>query len=92
MPTPRSSVGITEYKGLIIVVGGEGDETGPGSAFRNVEAYDIKSGQWQKLTPLSLGRHALGAATFGSAAYFIGGSTTRGGQGVTAETLAFTLP
>jgi hypothetical protein len=34
----------------------------------------------------------MGAAAVGPAAYFIGGSSTRGGAGVTAETLAFTLP
>jgi hypothetical protein len=92
MPTPCSSVGITQYKGMIMVVGGEGDATGPGSAFRDVEDYHIQSGRWAKLTPLGLGRHAMGAATVGSTAYFIGGSSTRGGAGVTAETLAFTLP
>ncbi|MEA2907723.1 MAG: hypothetical protein QOI12_5110 [Alphaproteobacteria bacterium] len=92
MPTPRSSVGITQYRGMILVVGGEGDATGPGSAFKDNEGYDLKTGQWLKLAPLPLGKHALGAATVGSAAYFPGGSSTRGGAGVTAETMVFTLP
>jgi N-acetylneuraminic acid mutarotase len=92
MPTPRSSIGVAQYRGLIVVVGGEGDATGPGSAFKDAEGYDIKTGQWTKLAPLTLGRHGLGAATIGAHAYFPGGSSTRGGAGVTAETLVFTLP
>jgi hypothetical protein len=92
MPTARSSLGVTEYRGMIMVVGGEQEASGPGSAMREAEGYDIMSGEWRKLAPLQLGRHAMGAATLGGAAYFAGGSTTRGGVGVTAETLMFTLP
>jgi N-acetylneuraminic acid mutarotase len=92
MPTARSSLGVTEYRGMIMVVGGEQEASGPGSAMRDAEGYDIKTGEWRKLTPLPLGRHATGGATVGGAAYFAGGSTTRGGAGVTAEMLMFTLP
>jgi N-acetylneuraminic acid mutarotase len=92
MPTPRSSLGVTEYRGMIVVVGGEGDATGPNSAFKDNEGYDLKTGQWVKLAPVPPGRHGLGAATLGDHAYFVGGSSTRGGAGVTAEMLAFTLP
>ncbi|HUE18849.1 MAG TPA: kelch repeat-containing protein [Stellaceae bacterium] len=92
MPTPRSSTGITLYHGMIVVVGGEGDATGPGSAFKDNEGYDLKTGQWVKLLPLPLGKHAFGAATIGDIAYFPGGSSTRGGEGVTAEMMVFTLP
>jgi hypothetical protein len=59
---------------------------------RDAEGYDIKTGAWRKLTPLPLGKHAVGAATVGDAAYFAGGSSTRGGAGVTAELMMFTLP
>jgi N-acetylneuraminic acid mutarotase len=92
MPTPRSSVGVTEYAGMIVVLGGEGDATGPGSAFRDFEGYDLKAGQWVKLAAPPSGRHGLGAATLGGRAYFPGGSSTRGGAGMTAEMLVFTLP
>jgi len=92
IPTPRSSIGVTEYRGLIVVLGGEGDVTGPGSAFKDNEGYDIKSGQWIRLASPAQGRHGLGAAAVGDHAYFIGGSSTRGGAGVTAETMVFTLP
>jgi N-acetylneuraminic acid mutarotase len=92
MPTARSSTAVELYHGMIVVVGGEGDATGPGSAFKDNEGYDLKTGQWLKLQPLPLGKHALGAATVGNVVYFPGGSSTRGGEGVTAEMLTFTLP
>lgn len=92
MPTPRSSVGITRYRDLIVVFGGEGDARGPGSAFKDTEGYDLKSGEWMKLAQPPLGRHGVGAATLGAQAYFPGGSSTRGGAGVTAEMLVFSLP
>jgi N-acetylneuraminic acid mutarotase len=92
MPTPRSSVGVTEYRGMIVVLGGEGDASGPGSAFKDFEGYDLKTGQWVKLASPPTGRHGIGAATVGAHAYFPGGSSTRGGAGVTAEMLVFTLP
>jgi N-acetylneuraminic acid mutarotase len=92
MPTPRSSTGFELYHGMILVVGGEGDATGPGSAFKDNEGYDLKTGQWIKLAPLPLGKHAFGAATIGNTVYFPGGSSTRGGEGVTAEMMTFILP
>lgn len=92
MPTPRSSTGVTLYHGMIVVVGGEGDATGPDSAFKANEGYDIKTGKWVTLKPLPLGKHAIGAATIGDIAYFPGGSSTRGGEGVTADMMTFTLP
>jgi N-acetylneuraminic acid mutarotase len=92
MPTPRSSVGVTEYAGMIVVLGGEGDATGPGSAFRDFEGFDLKSGRWTKLAMPPQGRHGLGAASVGRHAYFPGGSSTRGGAGITADMLVFSLP
>jgi hypothetical protein len=92
MPTARSSLGVTFYRDMIIVVGGEQEAGGPGSAMRNVEGYDVKTSAWRTLTPLALGRHAMGAATIGEVAYFVGGSTTRGGMGVTDELMVFKLP
>ncbi len=92
MPTARSSLGVTLFRGMIMVVGGEQEASGPGSAMREAEGYDIKTAQWRTLTPLPLGKHAVGAATIGNAAYFAGGSSTRGGAGVTDELMMFTLP
>jgi N-acetylneuraminic acid mutarotase len=90
--TARSSFGLTEYRGMILVVGGENEIMGPAGAYKENEGYDLKTGQWVKLAPLPGGRHAMGTATVGAAAYFAGGGTTRGPLAGTNELLVFTLP
>ena len=60
MPTARSSVAAVEYRGMILVVGGEGEQSGPGSAIRANEGYDLKTGQWVTLAPMPLGKHGIG--------------------------------
>jgi hypothetical protein len=77
---------------MILVVGGEGEQSGPGSAIRAAEGYDLKTGEWRKLTPMPVGKHGIGGAVFGDLVYFPGGSSTRGGAGVTDELVTFTLP
>jgi len=42
--------------------------------------------------PLPAGRHAFAAATVGTVAYFVGGSTGCGGTGVGNDLLGFRLP
>src|SRR5262245_24089543 len=85
MPTARSSVGTVEYRGMIVVVGGEGEQTGPGSAIRANEGYDLKTGRWVTLTPMPLGKHGIGGVVLGASVYVPGGSSTRGGAGVSAD-------
>ncbi len=92
MPSARSSVAAVEYRGMILVVGGEGEQMGPGSAIRANEGYDLKTGKWVTFTSMPLGKHGIGGAVFGASAYFPGGSSTRGGAGVTDELVTFTLP
>jgi N-acetylneuraminic acid mutarotase len=94
LPTPRSSSGLAEYRGMILVLGGENETAAPDprGAHRENEAYDLKAGQWVKLTPLAGGRHAMGAASIGNAAYFAGGGTTRGPLAAVNELLVFTMP
>jgi N-acetylneuraminic acid mutarotase len=94
LPTPRSSSGLTEYRGMILVLGGENEIMAPDprGAHNELEAYDLKSGKWTKLTSLSGGRHAMGAGAIGNAAYFAGGGTTRGPLAAVNELLVFTMP
>jgi len=92
LPTARSSFGLAEYHGMLLVVGGENQIMGPAGAYKENEGYDIKTGRWVKLAPLPGGRHAMGAAAIGTAAYFAGGGTTRGPLAGTNELLVFTLP
>ena len=77
---------------MIVVIGDEGEQTRPGSAIRANEGYDLKTGQWVALTPMPLGKHGIGGVVLGGSVYVPGGSSTRGGAGVTAELMTFNLP
>src|ERR1700761_1459260 len=59
MPTPRSSVASTIYRGMIVVVGGE---LAP-DTFVEAEGYDLKTGRWLSFSPLPHGRHGFGGGT-----------------------------
>jgi N-acetylneuraminic acid mutarotase len=89
LPTPRSGLAGTVYKGLFMVLGGE---LPPGHTFPENEAYDSKTDSWRTLAPMPAGRHATGAATDGTSVYLAGGSLKPGGSGVTDQTIVFTLP
>jgi N-acetylneuraminic acid mutarotase len=94
LPRPRSSGAYTVLKGLILFAGGEckpGGKPGDRLTYDDVDGYDPKTDRWTALAPLPEGRHAFGAATVGTVAYFAGGTPTCGG-GNTADMLAFTLP
>ena len=90
MPTPRSGLSYTLYKGLIMVLGGElppEDRT-----FNENEAFDIKANAWRTLAPMPAGRHATAAATLGGNVYLAGGSLKPGGGAVTDQLIVFNLP
>ena len=61
MPTPRSGLAGTYYKGLFLVLGGE---LAP-NTFAENEAFDPKTNNWRTLAPMPGGRHATNAATSG---------------------------
>jgi hypothetical protein len=42
--------------------------------------------------PMPAGRHGFGGAVIGSNAYFVGGSLTPGGGGITDQLIMFNLP
>jgi hypothetical protein len=44
------------------------------------------------LAPMPAGRHGFGGAVIGSSAYFVGGSLTPGGRGITDQLIMFSLP
>jgi hypothetical protein len=89
LPTPRSGLAYTTYRGLFLVLGGE--MPGQGTNAEN-EAYDAKTGSWLKLAPMPAGRHAAGAARDGNRVYVAAGSLTPGGAGATNQLIVFTLP
>ena len=89
LPTPRSGLAGTLYKGLFLVLGGE---LPPGHTFPENEGYDRKVDRWVTLAPMPAGRHGFGGAVIGSNAYFVGGSLTPGGGGITDQLIMFNLP
>lgn len=94
LPRPRSAGAFTVLEGLIVYAGGECQPGGaPFSAntFDDVNAYDPLTDSWETLPPLPHGRHAFGAATVGTTAFFLGGSLICGGGAATDEVLALTL-
>ena len=74
---------------MILVLGGE---LPPNHTFPENEAYDVKSNSWLTLAPMPAGRHGFGGALIGANAYFVGGSLTPGGGGITDQLIMFTLP
>jgi N-acetylneuraminic acid mutarotase len=97
MPTARSSGAATYYSGLLLYFGGEcakldpTSKLGGGDTFDTSEAYDPKSDRWLTMARLPAARHAYGAATVGSAAYFPGGTLRCGGMPITDQLLVFRL-
>ena len=90
MPTKRSGLAGTVYKGLFLVLGGEV----PTERRTNTEneAFDPKINSWRTLAPMRMGRHGTNAATDGERVYLVGGSHLPGGGDVTNELIVFTLP
>ena len=88
MPTPRSGLAGTYYKGLFLVLGGEL----PPNTFAENEAYDPKTKSWRTLAPMPAGRHATAAATTGGHVYLAAGSLKPGSGAVTDQLIVFTLP
>jgi N-acetylneuraminic acid mutarotase len=89
LPTPRSGLAGTVYKGLFLVLGGE---LPPGHTFPENEAYDVKSNSWRTLAPMPEGRHATAAVTDGANVYLAAGSLKPGAGAVTNQTIVFTMP
>ena len=57
--------------GCIFVIGGVGAD---GKVMSSVEKYDPRSGKWQNIAALSVGRMWLGAALLNDVIYVVGGS------------------
>ena len=90
MPTARSGVASTLYKGLFMVLGGEFPPEM--RTFSENEALDLKTSTWRTLAPMPNGRHATQAAVVGNNVYLAGGSLLPGGGRVTDQLMVFNLP
>lgn len=90
MPTGRSSVAFAEYRGLLVIAGGECTEAG--EIHCDVEVYDLRDGSRLSFPELPAPRHALAAATADDKLFFFGGSASCSGAGKVAESLVLELP
>jgi hypothetical protein len=89
MPTARSGLAGTVYKGVFMVLGGEMPPTGTNP---ENEAFDPKANAWRTLAPMPAGRHATAAAVLGDGVYLAAGSLRPGSGQVTDQTIVFTMP
>ena len=89
MPTARSGLAGTVYKGVFMVLGGEMPPTGTNP---ENEAFDPKANAWRTLAPMPAGRHATAAAVLGDSVYLAAGSLRPGSGQVTDQTIVFTMP
>ena len=56
MPTPRSGHGWATYNNRIYLVGGEGRDYHVEGVFRDIEAFDPATNEWDKLPPMPTAR------------------------------------
>jgi N-acetylneuraminic acid mutarotase len=78
IPTPRAGNMATTVKSLVVILGGESGLQK--TAHHQVEALDIKSGDWKVLSRLITGRHGTGVAYWNGALYTAAGCASRGGS------------
>lgn len=77
IPTERAGTSTVMCKNDLMVIGGESGTQS--NAHDEVEAYNIKSKQWRKLSPLFRGRHGTQAILYDQNIFIAAGSGNRGG-------------
>jgi N-acetylneuraminic acid mutarotase len=78
LPTQRAGTSTTFVGSQLLVIGGE---TGTSAiALDIIEAYDIKSKTWSKLSSLQRGRHGTQAILYQNNIYIAAGCGNRGGK------------
>jgi len=96
LPTARSGHGLVVYRGRFFAMGGEGGILVNGvprqaKVFGQMESYDPVDDTWQRHSPMTTPRHAVGAAVIGDWIYVAGGGAVLGGAVQSAVHEAFTL-
>ncbi len=79
LPTPRAGASSVNYKGELMVIGGEGN----GQAYARVDALNITTGVWTRLADLNHARHGTGAIVSGGGVFITSGSPIQGGGTMT---------
>lgn len=78
MPTARGGIASGVAGGVIIVVGGEGNDGAPGGVFPQSERFDVAADAWTALPAMRTPRHGMGAAVVGDWLYVPGGADNQG--------------
>lgn len=74
LPTPRGGATTVNFKGEVVVIGGEGD----GQAFATAEALNPSTGQWRSLASMNNARHGTQAIVSGDGIHITAGSPSQG--------------
>ena len=77
LPTLRAGNMAVAHGNKVLIIGGESDKQVP--AHSEVEAYNPKTGKWERMPMLIQGRHGTGAVTMNGKVYVVAGSANRGG-------------
>lgn len=76
LPVGTAAGSIAYFKDRILYIGGE---SGQDKAHNETQSFDPKTGNWEMLSPLQIGRHGTGAIVFNDKLYIAAGSGNRGG-------------
>lgn len=79
IPTLRAGAISVGVGSEVLVAGGEISGAPENKALRNVEAFDVNTGNWRVLQPLILGRHSGGGVVLGDEMHMMAGSLKVGG-------------
>ncbi len=78
IPTQRAGTSTVILNNNVLVIGGESGTQA--IAHNEVEAYNLKTKKWRKLSNLVTGRHGTQAIVYKKAVYIAAGSGKRGGK------------
>ena len=76
LPVPTAAGGVVYFRNRIIYMGGE---SGQQRAHNETQALNPKTGKWELLSPLDIGRHGTGAILYQNKIYIAAGSGNMGG-------------
>jgi len=93
MPRARGGTSAGVIGGLIVVVGGEGNNVAVNSmrVFPETDVFDPVANSWRTVAPMRTPRHGMGAAVVGNVLYVPGGATAQGGGTAVAILEAFSF-
>jgi len=77
LPTHRAGCAAVNYKGKLVIIGGE--SVAQKGSHHEVEAYNVKEKSWSNWPKLVIGRHDSQAILYNNSIYLVAGSANNGG-------------